>query len=113
MGTTASGGSESVDPEDDVGMPAEESLPGWAEELRRRYLKGETSLFVLFGNVHDLVLHDKQLVTVADFLAQTVLGKKDTVIRYNLSTGCRFTKKAAGMESLGDLLVERAPDKVL
>ena len=97
-------------------MAGGQGLPGWAEELRRRYLKGETSLFILFGNVQDLVLHDKKLVGVSDFLAQTVLAKKDTVIRYNVSTGCRFTKKSAKLDSpsfLEELLVDRAPEKVL
>ena len=89
-----------------------QALPGWADELRRRYLKGETSLFVLFGNVHDLVLYDNKLVGVSDFLAQTVLAKKDTVIRYNVSTGCRFPKKSTKLDSLDSLLLERTPDKV-
>ena len=26
-------------------------LPVWAEDLRRRYLRGEASMFVLHGNV--------------------------------------------------------------
>src|SRR5688572_23989902 len=94
-------------------MEVVEALPGWADELRRRYLKGETSLFILFGNVHDLILQNGRLVAVSDFLAGTVLAKKDTVIRYNVSTGCRLTKKPARLESLEELLLERAPDKVL
>jgi len=70
-------------------------------------------LFVLFGNVQDLVLHDQKLVGISDFLAHTVLAKKDTVIRYNVSTGCRFAKKSTRLGSLEELLNERAPDKVL
>jgi len=92
-------------------MPA--PLPAWAEELRRRYLRGEASVFVLHGNVHDLVLDGDELVSVADFLTHSVFEKKDIVVRYNLSTGCRFAKKAAKVEGFEALLVERAPDKVL
>ncbi len=93
--------------------PRVEALPGWAEELRQRYLKGESSLFILFGNVHDLVFHDNKLVGVSDFLAQTVLARKETVIRYNLSTGCRFARKSPRVDFLPELLLERPPEKVL
>lgn len=92
-------------------MPA--MLPTWAEELKRRYLRGEASVFVLHGNVHDLVLDGDELVSVADFLTHSVFEKKDIVVRYNLSTGCRFAKKAGKVEGVEALLLERAPDKVL
>lgn len=88
-------------------------LPVWAEELRRRYLRGEASVFILHGNVHDLVLDGDELVSVADFLTHSVFEKKDIVVRYNLSTGCRFAKKAGKVEGVEALLIERAPDKVL
>jgi ATP-dependent 26S proteasome regulatory subunit len=92
-------------------MPA--ILPTWAEELKRRYLRGEASVFVLHGNVHDVVMDDGELVSVADFITHSVFEKKDIVIRYNLSTGCRFSKKAGKIENAEALLLERSPDKVL
>src|SRR3954464_8624340 len=88
-------------------------FPGWAEELRRRYLRGEASLFVVHGNDHDVVLDGDDLISVADYLAKVVFDKKDIVIRYNLSTGCKFIKKAAKVDGLEDLLTQRTPDKVL
>lgn len=90
-----------------------EILPQWAEELRRRYLRGESSVFVLHGNVHDVLLHKKALVGVSDFLAHSVLSKKETVIRYNISTGCRFPKKSGDLPGLDTLLTHRAPMNVL
>ena len=87
-------------------------LPAWAEEIRHRYLRNEASLFVVHGNVHDLVLNEGQLVGVPDFLAQSI-QKKDTVIRYNVSTGCRVVKRGAKLDGMEDLLLQRAPDKVL
>jgi transitional endoplasmic reticulum ATPase len=89
-------------------------LPAWADELRRRYLRGEASVFVVHGNVHDLVLNESgELVSLGDFLARSVFEKKDVVIRYNVSTGCRFAKKAAKIEGIETLMLERTPDKVL
>jgi hypothetical protein len=92
--------------------PTEPPVPEWCDELRRRYLRGEASVFVLHGNVQDVVLHAGALTTVPDFLAQT-LQKKDTIIRYNVATGCRFVKKGSKIEGLEDLMLQRAPDRVL
>jgi SpoVK/Ycf46/Vps4 family AAA+-type ATPase len=88
-------------------------LPTWAEELKRRYLRGEASVFVVHGNVHDVVLDGDELISVADYIARTVFEKKDIVIRYNVSTGCRFTKKAGKIDGIEALMLERTPDKVL
>jgi SpoVK/Ycf46/Vps4 family AAA+-type ATPase len=89
------------------------AMPTWAEELRRRYLRGEASVFVLYGNVHDRVLHDGELIAVSEFVAREVLEKKQVIIQFNVSTGVRFIKKGGPVEGLEDLLVERAPAKVL
>jgi AAA+ superfamily predicted ATPase len=88
------------------------AFPAWADEIRHRYLRNEASLFVVHGNVHDLVLHDGELVGIPEFLA-TSTQKKDTVIRYNVSTGCRIVKKGAKLDGMEDLLLLRAPEKVL
>ena len=80
-------------------------------------MRSEAWLFVLHGNVHDMLLYDGKLVSVADFLAEYVLDKKETVLRYNVSTGCRAIKKPAKpvLESkwLDELLAQRAPEPVL
>ncbi len=65
-------------------------LPDWTNELKRRYLRGEASIFVLHGNVYDTVLHDGKLLHLTDFLVQNVLQpSKDFVGVYNISTGFR------------------------
>ena len=98
-------------------MSRESTPAAWSDELRRRYLRGEASLFVLHGNVHDSVLcrrrDQPELIGLPEFLAETVLAKKDTVIRYNVSKGCRFVKKGADIEALEQLLIQRSPIKVL
>ena len=88
-------------------------LPAWAEELKRRYVRGEASVFVLFGNVHDKVLHDGALLGVSDFVSRTVLEKKDFIARYNVSAGCRMLKKVGALEGFEEMLLARSPDKVL
>jgi SpoVK/Ycf46/Vps4 family AAA+-type ATPase len=89
-------------------------LPAWADEVRRRYLRGEAWQFVLHGNVYDLVLHEGQLHPFADFLGAVLLAPtKDTVILYNLSTGVRFGKRKVDLAQYEDLLLSKEPAKVL
>jgi len=90
------------------------SLPPWGEDLRRRYLRGEASQFVLHGNVHDLVLHEGRFLSLGDYLAQVLLAPtKDVVVRYDLSSGARFAKKRTELAELDALLAQRSPEHVL
>lgn len=98
-------------------------LPAWADEIRRRFLRGEASQFVLYGNVHDLILDDpdgsndkrspdERLMALPEFVSKVLLDKKGLVALYNVSTGVRFVKGKApnGFENL---LLEKEPAKVL
>jgi transitional endoplasmic reticulum ATPase len=85
-------------------------LPTWAEDLRRRYLRGEASMFVLHGNVFDTVVHQQRPLTLTDFLTEVLLkDSRQTVAVYNLATGVRFTRREAGLTSGEDALL--AADK--
>ncbi len=89
-------------------------LPAWAEDLRRRYLRNEAVLFVLHGNVHDLVLVDGALKPLTEFLTETFWKDvRDTVAVYNLATGVRFAKRAKEVEAQAELLREAGRDKAL
>ena len=97
-----------------AGSSAKQEWPAFAEELRRRYLKGEANEFILHGNVHDLVLYDDTFASLADFLAKVVLAPtKDVILHYNLSSGVQFVKKAVEVEGLEHLLLEKNPAKIL
>jgi transitional endoplasmic reticulum ATPase len=75
------------------------TLPAWAEELKERYLRGESSQFVVHGNVHDVVLWGGKLLGVAEFLSQELFSKsKEAVLLYNLSRGIRYTKQSAATQ---------------
>src|SRR5262245_34265105 len=92
----------------------EAPLPKWADELRRRYLRGEASQFVLHGNVHDLILHEGKLYTLSELLSDVLLARsKDTVLLYNVSTGVRFAKRKMSIDGFEDLVLQKEPAKVL
>jgi SpoVK/Ycf46/Vps4 family AAA+-type ATPase len=97
------------------------TLPPWTEELRRRYLRGEASQFVLHGNVSDLVLSQGRFIRTADFLSEVLLSPaKDVVVQYNVATGVRLAKRApqAGRTAptpfdLDKLVGLRGPEEIL
>lgn len=94
-------------------MSEQRSLPVWAEDLRRRYLRGEASMFVLHGNVYDVVLCDGKMMALTEFLTNVLLKEsKDTIAVYNVATGARFTKRANSVTSLEDLLLASDKDRV-
>ena len=88
-------------------------LPVWAEDLRRRYLRGEASMFVLHGNVYDVVLCNRKMMALTEFLTDVLLkDSKETIAVYNVATGVRFTKREDGVTGLEDLLFATEKDRV-
>ena len=95
-------------------------FPAWAAELSERYFSGSTSLFVLHGNVHDVVPLSADRASyggLADFLAEQVFGRWDLVLYYDLARGLRVFAGRDGArlkdmvvrcnEKLGDLAAAR------
>src|SRR5205085_11787623 len=84
-------------------------LPVWADDLRRRYLRGEASMFVLHGNVYDVVIEQKLMLSLTEFMTDVLLKEsKDTIAVYNVATGVRVAKRASDVTKLEDPLP--APD---
>src|SRR6476469_3118398 len=94
-------------------MSEARNLPAWAEDLRRRYLRGEASMFVLHGNVYDVVLYDGKMMGLTEFLTDVLLkDSKETIAVYNVATGTRFSKHAKGETAIEDLLLASDKDKI-
>jgi transitional endoplasmic reticulum ATPase len=88
--------------------------PAWAEELRRRYLRGEASEFILHGNVFDVVSWEGELIPLTTYLAVHLLGEnKDVIVSFNLAAGGRFVQKKVDVGGFEDLLLQRQPEKFL
>ena len=88
-------------------------LPAWAEDLRRRYLRGEASMFVLHGNVYDVALCGRRMMALTEFLTDVLLkDSKETIAVYNVATGARFSKRTTGVTGLEDLLLATEKEKV-
>lgn len=75
--------------------------PEWAREFARQFKAGTSCLFVLHGNVHDLVRQTDEKPAVygglAEFLGTQLFGSWDIVLRHDLSHGLRaFAGSDAG-----------------
>jgi hypothetical protein len=70
--------------------------PRWAQELARAYLGGAASVFLVHGNLHDLVpVRDaagavRDFVSLESFLATELFGRRDIVIQYDRGSGMTF-----------------------
>jgi len=88
-------------------------FPHWAAELSELYFSGSTSLFVVHGNVHDLVplsADGSSYGSASDFLAEQVFGRWDLVLYYDLARGLRAFAGRDGVR-LKEMVV-RANEKV-
>lgn len=70
-------------------------FPSWARELAEQYFSGTTCMFVLHGNVHDLIRVPEQegggerYCSLVEFLATQVFGGWDIVLSHDMSRGVR------------------------
>jgi AAA+ superfamily predicted ATPase len=75
------------------GVTLPDWYPDWARELADLYFSGTTCLFVLHGNVHDLIpcYEDSRpaYCNLPEFLATRLFGSWDLVLHYDLARGLR------------------------
>jgi hypothetical protein len=90
------------------------ALPAFAEKIRRLYVGGESSMFLLYLNVFDRVLHGEEQHSLTDFLARVLLwDNKDNIIVYDPAAGISLLKKTAELERIEELRVHRSPRELL
>lgn len=71
-------------------------LPRWAEIVRQKYLAGEASVFILYGNVFDRTIIDGSSCSLVQFLADVLLsGKKQRIYDLSLDRGIRVLHGAS------------------
>ena len=69
-------------------------LPGWAEQFTEKYYSRTIAMFVLSGNVHDLVRlrngEQVDFVPLSRFLNEGMFGRRDLVLNYDRGSGMSF-----------------------
>jgi hypothetical protein len=72
------------------------SLPAWAEHVRQKYLAGEASVFVLYGNVFDRYLIDGKAYGMTELLSEVLLkDNKDRIYEISVDRGLRILQGAS------------------
>ena len=95
-----------------VSSASKPPLPKWAETVRRKYLGGEASMFLLHGNVFDRVLYDGKFWSVEEFLARVLLwDNKARIFTYDPASKIRVVK--GGGEKSEELLAAVGSDDPL
>lgn len=78
---------------DSGAAPLPDGFPAWSRELADLYFSGTTCLFLLHGNVHDLVRVSgggaDGWCNLPEFLATQLFGTWDVVLHYDLGRGLR------------------------
>jgi AAA+ superfamily predicted ATPase len=63
------------------------ALPGWAREFSEKYYSRSYALFVLYGNVRDLIPFRQQkgtdFLSLEQFLSSALFGQRDLVLHYD------------------------------
>lgn len=78
-----------------------DSLPVWARQLTEKYYSGAFSMFVLHGNIHDLVPHDSGqpmsrdarrvfALPLGKYLESAMFGQREIVLSYDRGGGITF-----------------------
>src|ERR1700721_4532515 len=88
-----------------------DGLPAWARELSEKYYSRSFAVFVLYGNVRDLVplrgQESTTFVPLDEFLSGALFGQRDIVLHYDRG-GLNFgsaESKAYSRRHLGGLHV--------
>jgi SpoVK/Ycf46/Vps4 family AAA+-type ATPase len=108
-----------------------DGLPDWARLLSEKYYSRSFALFVLHGNVHDLVRWPDggttRFVPLNEFLEKALFGGRDLVLTYDRGGGLRFgsaesqkdfSRALAGYDSFhgtsyAETGIPRSPDAAL
>lgn len=81
-------------------MSIENNHPEWINELRDKYLAGESSIFILHGNVFDKVITPEHSLLVNDYLRDQLFAKsKSAVYEMSLAGGLKVVASKDGLES--------------
>jgi AAA+ superfamily predicted ATPase len=90
-----------------AGLNSLENLPDWARQLSEKYYSRTLSMFVLHGNVHDLVAWKREegveYVPLPKFLNEGLFGRRELVLSYDRGGGLSFGSPE-GQEDFGRAL---------
>src|SRR6266571_2115622 len=71
-------------------------LPDWARQLSEKYYSGTIAMFILYGNVRDLVPRKAsgktEFLTLRRFLNEILFGQRNIILNYDRGGGVAFDR---------------------
>src|SRR5579871_5691994 len=64
-------------------------LPAWAQQLSEKYISRTFSMFVLHGNVRDLV-PGREYLPMLRYLRESLFARRDLILTYDRGGGISF-----------------------
>lgn len=96
------------------------ATPAWVDTVRRRYLSGDASVFVLYRNIYDRILMDGKFVELEQYLFRSLLeGKKKRVLSHSIASGTSalagraFDAEAEPLEGIEQALMHESGTAVV
>lgn len=68
-------------------MSSSPSLAEWIQELARQYYAGRTSVFILYGNIHDYIWYEGHPYPPREFYTNILFRRRELVFTFNPATG--------------------------
>jgi len=80
-------------------------LPAWAQELATKYGSKTANLYILHGNIRDILPHERKegefsFTRVQDYISEILFGNRDIIAYYDLSNGVTFCEPQMESEYL-------------
>jgi AAA+ superfamily predicted ATPase len=94
-------------------LPFIRILPAWAQELSYKYLSKTANLYILHGNIRDLLPHKMNegefvFVRIQNYIAEVLFGSRDVIAFYDRSSGVAFYSDEMARDYLA-AMAERCP----
>ncbi|MFP3091140.1 AAA family ATPase [Treponema sp. TIM-1] len=95
-------------------LPFIRILPAWAQELSYKYLSKTTNLYIIHGNIRDLLPHKMNegefvFARIQDYISEVLFGSRDIIAFYDRSSGVAFYSDEM-TRSYQAAMAERYPD---
>jgi ATP-dependent 26S proteasome regulatory subunit len=80
-------------------------LPGWARELASKYGSKTANLYILYGNIRDLLPHQGKedeftFTRIQEYISDVLFGNRDIIAYYDRSSGITFCDEEMEREYL-------------
>jgi AAA+ superfamily predicted ATPase len=95
-------------------LPFIKILPAWAQELSYKYCSKTANLYIVHGNIRDLLPHKMNegeflFAKIQEYISDVLFGNRDVIVYYDRSSGVSFCEKAMERDYL-QAMRGRRPD---